>query len=166
MKRVTISVQSITHPEVSVMGYALPSELKNELLQFYTTLKLPLEDELQVTVHYHGSVTQFRARMRTLNEQISSGRVMSDTPSEENPLPIRTFYKCYATVISKEVSDGQTDGASIQSRDESNVESIHSKSNEAAQSEEAVQETPAETPAAEASEASPENSEDDVAQAA
>ncbi len=96
MKRVSLSIKSRSHPDVLCIGYALTTELTEGLMTFFSTQKFPIDEELEITTHLQGKVKVFHVIMKTLREEISSGKIMNALPDENSPFPARTFYKCYA----------------------------------------------------------------------
>ena len=99
LKRVEVSIISKKHPETALNGYALVTELNETMLSFFSTQKFKIDEELILKVQVNSDDLEFRLKMSHLHEQISSGRVMTALPTEENPFPARKFYRCFAKVI-------------------------------------------------------------------
>ena len=96
MKRVSLSIKTKSHPNTLCLGYALTTELTDNLCTFFSTQKFPIDEELEITTHLNGETQVFHVILRTLREEISSGKIMNALPDEDHPFPARTFYKCYA----------------------------------------------------------------------
>ena len=97
LKRVPITIQYKNKPEMVVSGYALTHEILPEQVSFFAAQKFPVDEELVVTYSLNGGEPQTaQVTLRSIHEQISSGRVMNALPTEENPFPARKFYRCYS----------------------------------------------------------------------
>jgi hypothetical protein len=99
LKRVGAIIRSKKHPEVELPGYALLTELNEEMLSFFSTQKFLVDEGLTVTMNVESDSLEFQLRMSHLHEQISSGRIMTEVPTEANPFPARKFYRCFAKVL-------------------------------------------------------------------
>ena len=102
MKRVNVLIQILKTPEIILQGYALHQELGQKRIAFFTMQKLPAEAEVRITYTYHGEQITYQVIMTQLHEQISSGRIMTSIPDENNPFPALKFYRCFAQVLSVE----------------------------------------------------------------
>ena len=99
MKRVTLSIFSKNHPDDAHLAYAVVSELNDETLSFFCTEKFRVDDELQVSFSVGNESYSYPVILFNLHEQISTGRIMTSLPTEENPFPSRKFYRCFARVL-------------------------------------------------------------------
>ena len=111
MKRIATQIQLKKHPEYQSSGYVLVNELGGAMLSFFSTEKFPMEEEMTLTFMLGGKEQAYEVVMSHLHEQISSGRIMTSIPSENNPFPVRKFYRCYAKVSkypSQEVAPDET----------------------------------------------------------
>ncbi len=99
LKRVPITIQYKNKPEMKVPGYALSHEILPDHLSFFAAQKFPVDEELVVYFSENGEEKNMNVILRNMHEQISSGRVMTAVPSEEDPFPARKFYRCYTTVL-------------------------------------------------------------------
>ena len=106
------------------MGSALVNEITFELITFFTTRKFKIDEELLVCYEKNGIKIQDRILLSHLHEQISSGRVMSAIPTEENPFPSRKFYRCFATVLERKELAGPTPVTETESAKQASVEPI------------------------------------------
>ncbi len=122
LKRVPITIQYKNKPEMKVPGYALSHEILPDHLSFFAAQKFPVDEELVVFFSENGEEKNMNVILRNMHEQISSGRVMTAVPSEEDPFPARKFYRCYTTVLDASAGT-QTDSVSTENNP-SIVESI------------------------------------------
>ncbi len=99
LKRVSVTIQYKKHPETVVHGYALIHEILSNQVSFFSTQKLPVDEELLVAFHQNGENKLVTVMVNHMNEQISSGKIMNALPCEENPFPARKFYRCYTSVV-------------------------------------------------------------------
>ncbi len=106
LKRVSLKISTSTKPDRIFNGYALVNELNGPMFTFFCTEKFPLDEELEVKLHFGGHDLTYRIHMSHLHEQISSGRIMNALPTEENPFPARKFYRCFAKVLELQGMDG------------------------------------------------------------
>ncbi len=98
---------------MKVPGYALSHEILPDHLSFFAAQKFPVDEELIVYFSENGEEKNMNVILRNMHEQISSGRVMTAVPSEEDPFPARKFYRCYTTVLDAvENSESKTDSGS------------------------------------------------------
>lgn len=100
LKRVSLLIQSKKYQGQVFVGYALLHEFNPKRLSFFTSQKFPIDEILEVDVDFFGAKAHMKVRMANIHEQISSGRVMNAVPNEENPFPVRKFYRCYAVITS------------------------------------------------------------------
>ena len=75
-------------------------ELGNQTFSFFSTKKFRHEEELEVFLENHGDKKKYELEMNQCHEQISSGRIMTSLPQDGQALPTRTFYRCFANIIS------------------------------------------------------------------
>ncbi|NDG83913.1 MAG: hypothetical protein EBX52_02620, partial [Proteobacteria bacterium] len=80
-------------------GYALVNELNEKMFSFFCTDKFTIDEELEIEMHFSGHNLTYKVLMSHLHEQISSGRIMTDVPTEEDPFPARKFYRCFSKVV-------------------------------------------------------------------
>ena len=99
LKRVALSIRSKKNPEEILPGYALMTELNDEMLSFFSTQKFLIDESLNIRMTVGADDLEFQLKLSHLHEQISSGRIMTSIPTEENPFPARKFYRCFAKVI-------------------------------------------------------------------
>ena len=99
LKRVSVTIQFKNHPENTVNGYALSHEILPNQVSFFAAQKFPVDEELNVFYTVNGEKKSLTVTMKSMHEQISSGRIMNGIPSEENPFPARKFYRCYTSVV-------------------------------------------------------------------
>jgi len=158
MKRVKLDIRSNLRPDELFLGQALINELGNERLYFYATQKFPIDSELEIDCNPNGMQLHYKIIMSHLHEQISSGRVMTGLPVEGQPFPARKFYRCFGTVLSRQVLnapapiEGPMEGPKPEPVD--NVHSINGEAAVVAAADDAVP-APAEQVAAAPVEGSP-----------
>lgn len=111
LKRVSVTIQYKNNPENVVSGYALSHEILPEQVSFFAAQKFPVDEELTVTYQLRGEKKSYDVRMTNIHEQISSGRIMTAVPTEDNPFPARKFYRCYTSVIGADAAAKTTDEA-------------------------------------------------------
>ncbi len=99
MKRVALKIRIPRRGNHECSGYALINELNEKMFSFFCTEKFTIDEELEIEMKFSGHDLTYRVLMTHLHEQISSGRIMNDLPSEGNPFPARKFYRCFSKVI-------------------------------------------------------------------
>ena len=99
LKRVSVTIQYKNHPETLVHGYALIHEILSNQVSFFSTQKLPVDEELLVAFLQNGEKKSVTVMVNHMNEQISSGKIMNALPCDSNPFPARKFYRCYTSVV-------------------------------------------------------------------
>jgi hypothetical protein len=99
LKRVGLIIRSKKHPGVELPGYALMTELNEEMLSFFSAQKFLVDEGLTINMQVGPDELEFQLRLSHLHEQISSGRIMTQIPTEEHPFPARKFYRCFAKVL-------------------------------------------------------------------
>lgn len=99
LKRVPITIQFKKNPENMATGYALSHEILPNQVSFFATQKFPVDEELTIFFSLNGEKQSLTVTMKSMNEQISTGRIMNTLPSEAVPCPTRKFYRCYSAVM-------------------------------------------------------------------
>jgi hypothetical protein len=99
LKRIVIGIRMKKNPELQFSGYALVNELGSPMFSFFCTEKFPIDEELIVNLTVSGTDLEYVIAMSHLHEQISSGRIMNAVPTEEEPFPVRKFYRCFAKIL-------------------------------------------------------------------
>ena len=111
MKRVSVQIQITKDPETLLHGSALYQDLGEKRIAFFMTQKLPDEETVRITYTLHGNEIVYEAVTTQIQEQISSGRVMTSMPTEENPFPAVKFFRYFANVISRTSSEQPAEAA-------------------------------------------------------
>jgi hypothetical protein len=109
LKRVPITIQHKKNPEIKVSGYALAHEILDDQVSFFATQKFPVDEELIVCYSENGNEQCLNVVLRNMHEQISSGRVMTSVPSENDPFPARKFYRCYTVALAAAAESGNVE---------------------------------------------------------
>ena len=99
LKRINLAIRMKKNPEHLATGYALINELGSPLFSFFCTEKYAVDEELILDLTVWGKALQYEVTMSHLHEQISSGRIMSALPSDDEPFPVRKFYRCFAKIV-------------------------------------------------------------------
>ena len=99
LKRVALKVRTTKSPARESSGYALVNELNEKIFSFFCPEKFPIDEELEIEMKFSGHELTYRVVMTHLHEQISSGRIMTGVPTEENPFPARKYYRCFSNVL-------------------------------------------------------------------
>jgi hypothetical protein len=110
LKRVALKIRVTKTPDRESTGYALINELNEKMFSFFCTEKFPIDEELEIEMKFSGHALTYKVVMTHLHEQISSGRIMTGLPTEENPFPARKYYRCFSNVLELKgmEKDGQT----------------------------------------------------------
>jgi hypothetical protein len=114
LKRVEVSITTRTRPETKLRGYALVSELNDSMLTFFSTQKFKIDEILIAKMVVDSQELEFQLRMSHMNEQISSGRIMTAIPDEDHPFPALKFYRCFAKIIELKRLGQSTDEVPIE----------------------------------------------------
>ena len=156
LKRVALKIRIPRRGNHECSGYALINELNEKVFSFLCTEKFTIDEELEIEMKFSGHDLTYRVLMTHLHEQISSGRIMNDLPSEGNPFPARKFYRCFSKVIELKGMEKFTESTDTQAAGEAPVIDISSGSAPAASVDTIATETVAtETAAAETIEQAP-----------
>jgi hypothetical protein len=99
LKRVALKIRVPKRPGHESSGYALINELNEKIFSFFCAEKFPIDEELEIEMKFSGHELTYRVVMTHLHEQISSGRIMTGLPTEENPFPARKYYRCFSNVL-------------------------------------------------------------------
>jgi hypothetical protein len=99
LKRVALKIRAPKRGGLEYPGYALVNELNEKVFSFFCTDKFTIDEELEIEMHFSGHNLTYKVHMSHLHEQISSGRIMTNVPTEDNPFPARKFYRCFANVL-------------------------------------------------------------------
>ena len=100
LKRLSVIIQYKNRPETpTVAGYALSHEILDSQVSFFAAQKFPVDEELNVFYTINGEKHSLTVTMKSMHEQISSGRIMNALPTDANPFPARKFYRCYTSVV-------------------------------------------------------------------
>jgi hypothetical protein len=99
LKRVALMIIAPKRGNSEFAGYALVNELNEKVFSFFCTDKFTIDEELEIKMRFGGHNLTYKVLMSHLHEQISSGRIMTDVPTEENPFPARKFYRCFSKVV-------------------------------------------------------------------
>ncbi len=108
LKRVSLKIRAPKRGDRGFSGYALVNELSEKIFSFFCTEKFTIDEELEIEMRFSGHELTYRVNVSHLHEQISSGRIMNEVPTEENPFPARKFYRCFSNVL--ELKKMQKDG--------------------------------------------------------
>jgi hypothetical protein len=99
LKRVALKIRAPKRGGLEYAGYALVNELNEKVFSFFCTDKFTIDEELEIEMNFSGNNLTYKVHMSHLHEQISSGRIMTDVPTDANPFPARKFYRCFANVL-------------------------------------------------------------------
>lgn len=98
LKRIKVFIQTKKNPEKIISGHALTHEVLPNQISFFANQKFAIDEELTVTFDLRGERQTRKVIMKSLHEQISSGKIMNMLPSEANLFPTQKYYRCYTQV--------------------------------------------------------------------
>ena len=99
LKRVPLSIRSKKDPHTVLTGYAIMTELNNEIFSFFSTQKFLIDEVLNIQLNVGVDALEFQLSLSHLHEQISSGRIMTAIPNDSDPFPALKFFRCFANII-------------------------------------------------------------------